>query len=682
MSEEESMPGLLADDTSDDEHTIRMSQVDISPVLKRKAVLIPTGKSNSRGEQELLTGRTNSRGDAEMVYGFVDPRTALRSPTNPYVENPSYESPLTKGASIDGSYHQHNSSFSQSMEQERKSLSSARAFSSHPQSQASASYSSFQQAQVRTNVGGPLGVSDVPFTYGECMDYAFEKLKIQAQGSYETNHSKNVSVQVGNIQKKGHNLMIAENVSADMDSSTAMNIIADKLEQVLDNNGVIQSYVKFDIDMGMQYGLGSRIEFESNSCQTELQMLAAFQEKTEDKKDHDKEVADEEKQARTAEWVKKAAEERLNDEDCRNMSTTEFNAYFKDKLSELHGFVDYGLEIQVEHCDRVIERTLHKMAKVRKNLTVCQIMSQLLDAYVYVIQAITAEVISAMKNHKSIILEASTQTTHVFSGRSSTNPHHEARLSCIYQSLTKGREVHVARAISQFMDLAGSVSPGALAKEPLKPFNNIMAFMQLLQQSGAIKYFLNIDTIAMCLLLCSYREAPLPVTTGIFNIVNETEKKRKLLPNSPIGEFEMTNAVKEFLKMQTTVQEFRTNRYAGKVVVDLSNEPPFVPKRPVVFPNRRNESGYVAQARTSPKLENTERHIHEAPVTRMAGINYFLGSNRTVYVAVPTAVDVCHKCCNESAPKEWHPTRCYTKQCFRCKLYGHSQNHCRQKVKV
>ena len=71
-------------------------------------------------------------------------------------------------------------------------------------------------------------------------------------------------------------------MSADMDSSAAMNIIADKLEQVLDNNGVIQSYVKFDIDMGMQYGLGSRIEFESNSCQTELQMLAAFQEKTED----------------------------------------------------------------------------------------------------------------------------------------------------------------------------------------------------------------------------------------------------------------------------------------------------------------------------------------------------------------------------------------------------------------
>ena len=197
--------------------------------------------------------------------------------------------------------------------------------------------------------------------------------------------------------------MIAENVSADLDHSTAMNVIADKLEQVLENNGVVQAFVKFDLDMGMHTGLGSRIEAASTACQAELQKLAVFLEMTEEKKDHVKEMADEKKQARTAEWVKEAAEERLSQEDIKNKSTVEFDKYFKEILTEKHVWVDFELKLKVDHSNRLIESTNYKMAKLRKDLTVFQIMVQLLDAYVYVIQAITAEVITAMKNHKSII---------------------------------------------------------------------------------------------------------------------------------------------------------------------------------------------------------------------------------------------------------------------------------------
>ena len=76
MSKEDSLPDLLADDTSDDENTtIRMSQVDISPVMMSKPKLIPTGYSNSRGEPE-------------VVYGFVDPRVASKTRTNPYEDTP------------------------------------------------------------------------------------------------------------------------------------------------------------------------------------------------------------------------------------------------------------------------------------------------------------------------------------------------------------------------------------------------------------------------------------------------------------------------------------------------------------------------------------------------------------------------------------------------------------------
>ena len=410
MSKEDSLPDLLADDTSDDENTtIRMSQVDISPVIKSKPKLIPTGYSNSRGEQELFTGRTNSRGEPEVVYGFVDPRVASRTPTNPYEDTPSYESPFAKGASIDGSYHQRSGSYAHSMEQERKNLISSRAFStSYPPmyAPAAAPYSSAPNAPFQyvggpnapfqnvggpnapfQNVGGPES-DELPFTYAECMDAAFEKLKNQAKGNYETtNGSKNVSVQIGNIQKKGHNLMIAENVSADLDHSTAMNVIADKLEQVLENNGVVQAYVKFDLDMGMHTGLGSRIEVASTACQAELQKLAVFLEMTEEKKDHDKEMADEKKQARTAEWVKEAAEERLSQEDIKNKSTVEFDKYFKEILTEKHVWVDFELKLKVDHSNRLIESTNYKMAKLRKDLTVFQIMVQLLDAYVYVIQS-------------------------------------------------------------------------------------------------------------------------------------------------------------------------------------------------------------------------------------------------------------------------------------------------------
>ena len=531
----------------------------------------------------------------------------------------------------------------------------------------------------------------IPFTHAEYQVQSLEHLRNMANGLWEANRGRDIRVEVNNIKSKAQHLLIASNVSSDMDSATAMNVVIEKVDQFLNANPELKSYTIFDIDLSMQSGLGYSIECEKRVKQQELNKLANLRDTTRDKMESDRENAEVQKEEATTASIKECADDRLTLPNVIAMSVKEFEDYFINDQADKHAKVDYYLKKKLANSDRVLEGIQYKVNKIRKALTILQYMNQLLDAYGFVLQALTVEVLNAIKPFLTIIQEVSVQVTHPFSRGSSINPYLEGRLSFIYQALFRGKEAKIGRTVSEFMGLTAAAKASDLARDPLQEFNQIVSYAQRLKQSGAMQYFLSLDTISLCLILCRFKDAPLPVTTGIFNIVNEYEKKRKQNPSAPVGEFEMVNAVREFLKLNTTVQEFKHNRFAGKEVVDLTHLPDRpAPKFPVKL-NRPNENAYAAQAQApapvpapapvaSNIMENRNRHVQTGTIGKHGNVKYYIGSRLVTYIALKSAQEICAKCANDAAPQDHHSPRCYTKQCIRCKYYGHSARHCYHKV--
>lgn len=543
---------------------------------------------------------------------------------------------------------------------------------------------SYTQPVLPTHTGGLTSnpFEGIPFTWQDYMSQAKILLRNTSNGFYEANRGRDIKIEVANVKSKAEHLLIASNVNSSMDSNTAMNVITEKIDQFLNANPELKSFTIFDIDLSMQSGLGYSIECDKRVQQDELNKLANLRDSTRDKMESDRNDAEAQKEARTAECIKEWAEERLINPEVKAMTSREYDANFKDDLVDRHAKVDYVLQLKRAYSERVMESITHKVAKIRKTLTILQYMSQLLDAYGFVLQALTVEVINAIKPFMTIIQEVSVQVTHPFSGRSSINPYLEGRISFMYQALIKGKEKNIGRTINEFAGYTSAATDAELKSDPMHPFNSIVTYAQHLKQSGAMQYFLTLDTISLCLILCKYKNAPLPVTTGIFNIVNEYEKKRKLNPGVPVGEFEMVNAVREFLKLTTTVQEFKNNRYAGKEVVDLTNSPVAARKQPI-RPIRPNENAYAAQVPLPPSpnpMENLKRHVQTGPIGKHGNVKYYIGSRLVTYIALPTAREICAKCANDAAPQDHHSPRCYTKQCSRCKYFGHSARHCYHKI--